>query len=440
MSTLLKKAIEAKDLALSLGAAEVKVVTSRSRGVDLEYRDGQLDRLQDQTEQSLSISLLVDGKFSVHSTCDLRSDVLKAFIKDGVEMTKYLEVDPYRGLPDPIHYQNRSQIDLQTIDPHYAHYSAEKRQDLLKNLYDQCKSFSSHLPVISIASSVGDGYTQSARVHSNGFEGETEGTSFYVSADITLKEEDGKRPNGSAFSSQRHLEDLDTIEHVAAKAVKKAQTKLGAQKLKTGKYTILVENQAVPRLLSALLSPLSGAALQQKRSVWDGKINTQITSPLLSLTDQPHLVRGLGSSLWDGDGISTYSKPLIEAGVLKTYLISHYYAKKMNVPVTGGSTHNLIWQLGQHDLEGLAKEIGNGILIDRFLGGNSNSTTGEISFGCGGRVIRNGELAEAVSEVNLSSNITQIWKDLILVGNDPYRESASGCPSCVFENVQLSGI
>jgi PmbA protein len=440
MSTLLKKAIEAKDLAIALGAQEVKVVTSRSRGVDLEYRDGQLERLQDQTEQSLSISLLVDGKFSAHSTCDLRSEVLKQFIQDGVEMTRYLEVDPYRGLADPKYYQNRAQIDLQTTDSQYVNYTAEKRQDVLKALYEQCKAQSTHLPVVSIASSVGDGYMQSARVHSNGFEGETEGTSFYVSAEVTLKEEDGKRPNGTAFSSQRHLEDLDSIKNVASKAVRKAQTKLKAQKLKTGKYTILVENQAVPRLLAALLSPLSGAALQQKRSVWDGKIDTQITSPLLSLIDQPHIIRGLGSALWDGDGISTYARPLIEEGVLKTYLINHYYSKKMNIPVTGGSTHNLQWQLGKHDLAALAKEIGNGILIDRFLGGNSNSTTGEISFGCGGMVIKNGELTDAVSEVNLSSNITQIWKDLVLVGNDPYRESSSACPSCVFENVQLSGI
>ena len=77
-------------------------------------------------------------------------------------------------------------------------------------------------------------------------------------------------------------------------------------------------------MLSALLAPLSGPALQQRRSLWEGKLNTQITSPLLTIHDHPHKVRGIASSLWDGDGFATKERPLIEAGVLQTYLIDQY--------------------------------------------------------------------------------------------------------------------
>jgi PmbA protein len=440
MSELLDKALQAKDLALSLGAQEAKVVLSKARGVDLSYRDQKLEKFEDHTEQSLGISLLVDGKFSAHSTSDLRPDSLKSFIENAIEMTRYLELDPYRSLPDPALYLNRAHVDLDTIDASYNTLTAEQRQQRLLTLTTLCQEQASHLPVISIAGSVGDSYFQSARVHSNGFIGEAEGTSFFVSAEINLKEADGKRPNGNAFSAQRHQSDLNTLLALAQKASKKAESKLNPQKLKTGKYTILVENYAVSRLLGPLLSPLYGALLQQKRSLWEGKLNTQIASPLLNLIDDPHVVRGLGSALWDEDGASTHCRPIIEEGVLKTYLINDYYAKKMQVPFTGSGIHNLIWKTGQHSLDQLIKEVGNGVLLDRFLGGNSNSTTGEFSFGCGGKVIRNGELAESISEINVSGNIAQLWKDLVMVGNDPYRESAMGVPSCVFENVQLSGI
>ena len=149
--------------------------------------------------------------------------------------------------------------------------------------------------------------------------------------------------------------------------------------------------------------------------MWEGKLNTEVVSPLLSLHDRPHTRRGLGSALWDGDGCVTQNRAVIEGGVLKTYLISDYYAKKMSaergVPVarTGAALHNFDWSYGEHRLDALIKEIGDGVLIDRFLGGNSNGTTGKLSFGCGGHMIRGGQLAEPLTEVNMSGNIAELW-------------------------------
>ncbi len=155
MSVLLDKAIQAKDLALSLGAQEAKVVISHARGVDLSYRDQKIEKFEDHTEQSLGISLLVDGRFSGHSTSDLRPSALKSFIENAIEMTKYLEVDPYRTLPDPSYYLNRADIDLDTIDPSYRDLSAEKRQEKLLELTEFSRQSSSHLPVISVSRSRG---------------------------------------------------------------------------------------------------------------------------------------------------------------------------------------------------------------------------------------------------------------------------------------------
>ena len=112
MSELLDKAHQMTQRALALGADEAKVSISRSRGVDLEWRDGAVERLQDQTEQGLSLSLFVDERFSSHSTCDLRPEALESFFKNAIAMTRFLEKDPCRSLPDPKLYEGRASIDL----------------------------------------------------------------------------------------------------------------------------------------------------------------------------------------------------------------------------------------------------------------------------------------------------------------------------------------
>jgi len=455
MTQLLDQTRRVADLALSLGASEARVSLGRNRGVNLGWRDGRIETLEDHTSQGLSVSLFVDGRFSSHSTGDLRPEALEPFLREAVAMTRLLEPDPARSLPDPARYAGRAAVDLDSVDAGYGDVTAERRRDEARALEELTRDAAAALSaarggpaveVVSVSTGVGDHRGQSARVHTNGFEGEREGTSFYASASLTLKEADGKRPAGGGFTYRAHRGDLRPLEVVAREAAEEAFGKLGAQKLATGKYTTLVKAEAVGRLLGALLAPLSGGALQQRRSLWEGRLETQIASPLLTLRDDPHVPRGLSSSLWDGDGFATAPRPVIEAGVLKTFLIDDYHAKKMSLergePVwaTGASLHSLQWDLGPLGFDALVADVRDGVMIDSFLGGNSNATTGELSLGCAGRRIRDGRLAEAVTEVNLSGNLKDLWRQLVAVGADSYPEGASNTPSCVFEGVQLSGV
>lgn len=437
--TVLDQARRAAQQALDFGADAAKVGVSRSRGVDVEWRDGQLERVQERTQRGLSVSIYVDGRFSSSSTNDLRPDALADFIREAVDMTRLLEPDPYRCLPDPSAYEGRADVDLDLCDPSHATQSSVDRRSRAQQIEALVRDKHPDLPIISVSTSVSDSWGQSARVSTNGFEGVREGTHFSASAAITAKDADGRRPMGWDYTSRRHFEDLESLDKLAQEAGVRTRHQLGAGKIKTGKYTILLENRATPRLLGAFLGPISGPALQQKRSLWDGKVGTAIASSLLTIHDAPHRVRGPGSSLWDSDGYATHARPIIEGGVLSTYLIDHYYALKMGVERTGGDTHNLDWALGDRDLEGLAADIGEGVLIDRFLGGNSNSTSGELSFGCAGRMIRGGKICEPVAEMNLAGNLSTIMHRLVAVGNDPNPNSAAGCPSIVIEDVQISG-
>ena len=451
MSELLDQARRVADQALSLGAQEAKVSISSARGVSVEWRDGEIERLQDHTDHGLSVSLFVDGRFSTHGTSDMRPEAIEAFLKDSIELTRYLEEDSCRSLPDPARYEGRAALDLDLRDEGYEAVSAEQRREEAASLEERIRAQAQEAlqgkegEVTSVSCAVGDHLGRSARVHTNGFEGEREGTSFYMSAGLTLKEPNGKRPLGGAFTYRRHREELRSLDELAPETAHDAAEKLNAQKLQTGRYTVIVKAEKVGRLLGYLIAPLSGGALQQKQSLFEGKLGAQIASPLLTIRDNPHRHRGLSSALWDRDGFATAPRSIIEQGVLQTFLIGDYHAKKMTqegskpVWATGASLHNLEIELGTLPLSGLVNEVGDGVLIDRFLGGNSNPSTGELSLGCGGRLIRGGELTESVTEFNLSGRFDELWSQLVMVGADPYPEGQP-CPSCVFEGVQLSGV
>ncbi|MBU0550057.1 TldD/PmbA family protein [Myxococcota bacterium] len=434
---LLEMAYAAAKQAQGHGADEAKVGVSRARGVDLEWRDGRLEQVMERTRSSLSAELYVEGRYSVISTNDLRPEALDAFLAEGVRMTRLLEPDPHRGLPDPKRYEGRAALDLQLADPNHGAKDSAARKQQIEALEALIRE--SSLPIISVSTSATDNRSESARVHTNGFEGARQSTSSALSAMVTLKDQGDRRPMGWDYTYQRFDEDLQPLSKLAAKALHRAANQLGAGALATGQYTIGVNRDAVGRLLGALLGPLFGPALQQQQSLWDGKLGAQIVSPLLSLYDDPHRPRGLGAALWDDDGFATRRRPIIERGVLSTYLIDDYYARKMGVAPTGADLHDLDWAYGDKDAAGLIKEIGEGVWIDRFLGGNHNSTTGEISLGAAGRMIRGGALAEPIAEFNLAGHFGELWSALVAVGDDPDINRSERCPTCVFEGVQLSG-
>jgi PmbA protein len=439
-NTLLTQAKDAARLAQKLGADDARVGVSRSRGVEVEWRDGRLERVQERTRRGLSVELFVDGRYAAMSTNDLRPSAVEAFLTEAVAMTRVLEPDEHRRLPDPARYAGRASVDLDLADASQAAVTSEQRRASAEQLEALLRARSANAPIVSVTSAVEDDSGESARVHTNGFEGVRQGTHFSRSVQVTLIDQDGRRPMGWAYTVRRHQAELEAAETIVDRARDMALRQLGAGKLATGKYTLVVDRQSVPRLLGAFLGPLSGAALQQKRSLWDGKLGERIASPLLTIVDEPHKIRGLGSALWDGDGFATHRRAIIEAGVLKTYLIDDYYARKMGVEPTGGSTHNFEWALGTRDADGLVADVGEGVYIDRFLGGNSNGTTGEISMGCAGRVIRGGRLCEPVAEVNLAGHFGEIWQALVAVGNDPDPNGSAAAPTCVFEGIQLSGV
>ena len=437
--SLLDVARRAGELALSSGAAESAAGAYRARHVELSWRDGKIERVTEATTRGLGLELYVDGRYASVSTSDLRPEALERFVAQAVALARTLSPDPHRRLPDPALYRGQAEGDLELEDPGHGSVDSGMRRDQARRVEEAARAVPGAGAIISVTSGVSDSQGESALYHSNGFLGSRRSTDFWVSAEVTVRDPDGRRPEEVASSGARHRAEVEGPEVVGRRAAERALSRIGAVKGPSAVVNLAVEARAAGRLVSALLAPLSAASLQQKRSFLEGKRGTPVGSPLLDLRDDPLLVRGLGSRRYDGEGLAARAFPVFEGGSLANYYVDTYYGRKLGMAPTTARASNLTWRLGDRGLAALLAEMGEGVLVTGFLGGNSNATTGDFSLGVRGFQVRGGRPAEPIGEMNVSGNHLEIWRRLAAVGNDPYRGSPMRTPTLVFEGVQMAG-
>ncbi len=430
---------EAVALAQSKGAKEAAAETVTERQVDVSVRDGKVEKISEATTRRLSVQLYVDGRYSAVSTSDLRSDALSVFLDNAIALTRALAPDPFRSLADPSLYKGQASVDLQLSDPAYSSLSAIDRRKAALAMEAAARSVKGAEAILSVTASTSDSLTERFRVHSNGFEGGSQETVFSPDVNVSIKDGDGRRPEDYEYAVRRYQNELPRLESIGQKAAERTLLRKGAKKIASGVMPMVIDHRSSGRFYSFLGRSLSGAALQQRRSFLEGKLDTQIASAVLDIEDDPLVPKGLGSRLFDGEGIAAKRIALFKGGVLKTYLIDTYYGKKLKVAPTTGSTSNLMWKLGDKPQETLIADVKEGIFVSRFLGGNSNDTTGDFSLGIQGFAIRAGKLAEPIAEMNISGSHLEVWKRLVAVGNDPYPYSAARAPTLVFDGIQVAG-
>ncbi|MCB9557426.1 MAG: TldD/PmbA family protein [Deltaproteobacteria bacterium] len=433
LRTLAQRAI---DWALAAGAEQAAVVLSKGRYVELGQRSGKLETLESSTGRSLRLAVFAAQRYLSVQTNILQPASLKPFVEDAVAAAKLLDPDPHRGLAEPQRY-GVADADIDSVDPQCGAYSIDDHKQRLAALEEAAASTS--IPVVSISTrSLTNIYT-SMRLHSNGFFGETTRTLYEFGASVTVRDSGARRPDGSHFISSRFLEGVPSAAEVGDLALKRAGEQLGASVVPSNKMTMVVRRRCAPHLLSSLLEPLSGFALQQRSSCFEGKMGQPIGSELLDLVDDPLLPRGLGSHLYDSDGFPAARAQVFEQGILRFFYIGLYYARKLNVEPTTSSRGNILLTPGTRSAGDLIADVKDGILVTSFLGGNSNGATGDFSYGIRGQRIKNGEIVHPVTEMNIADNHLSLWKRLVAVGNDPYPYSAWRIPTLVFEDVQFSG-
>ncbi len=430
------RAAQAVEMAKTAGADEAWAAASQSRDVEFEFRDGALEKVKDTTSRGLTVEIYADSRYSSHQTTDLNPDRLKSFVAEAVAITRALEPDEYREITPASLFANRPTDDLDLVDASVASLSREQRLEWCQAM-DRVAT--DHEKVISATAGVYDGSSEVSAVSSNGFSGSRASTYCWYGSHITLMDQGDKRASDGYYAGSQHVAALPAATDVARLGLERALARLGSEKGPTLKTTMVVDSRAAGQLIGRLLGAATARRVQQGQSFWADLVGKKAFSDKLTIVDDPLIPRGFGSRHFDDEGISSKYLPIVENGEVRNLYVDTYHGRKTGMKPTTGSASNRVIGLGEQSLEGLLGEVGSGVYVTSWLGGNADNTTGDFSLGLRGHMIENGEIGRPVGEMNVTGNLRDLFNRLQVVGNDVYPYSTTLSPSLVFGEVDFSG-
>ncbi|GHV07862.1 modulator protein [Bacteroidia bacterium] len=422
--------------ALEQGCSDAQISVFSGTDNTFEYRDTQLDQLEQSSENGMNISLYVDGRYASFATNRLEKKELEKFISEGIETTRFLAKDPFRKLPDPNRLYKGDGKGLDTYDEEIEKISVDGKLALIKDNVNEV--FKTDERLIAVTAAYSDGTSNLYTITNQGFEGETATTYFSISAEVAMKGKDDARPSSYWYDSTVFWKDLQKKE-IGKTAYKRTLQKLGQEKIESGVFKMLVDNLSITRLLSPLIKALYGNAIQQKSSFLIDKLGQKIISEKITIIDDPHIKNARGARWFDNEGVATKRNSVIENGILNMYYIDTYYAGKLEMEPTIQSPSILTLKLGDLNFDQILAGMDKGIWVTGFNGGNSNSTTGDFSFGIEGFWVENGKAVKPLNEMNITGNLLMLWQNILEIGNDPRTDSKWRIPSILFNAVNFNG-
>ena len=170
-------------------------------------------------------------------------------------------------------------------------------------------------------------------------------------------------------------------------------------------------------------------------------LGTQVLPEFVTIEERPHIVKGLASSPFDSEGVKTQDRNIVEAGVLTTYLLTGYSARKLGMKSTGhaGGIHNWLVKHTDPSLESMLKKMGKGLLVTELMGQGVNTVTGDYSRGAAGFWVENGEIQYPVSEITVAGNLKDMFMQIVAIGGDIEKRGAVQTGSILVENMQVAG-
>jgi len=293
-----------------------------------------------------------------------------------------------------------------------------------------------------------DGTTFYGNVHygaygnSHGFLAGFPSSRYTLSCAVIGQNEDGSSMQRDAdHTTARDLQDLHAADKVGIEAAKRTIARLGARKIKTTKAPVLLVPEMARGLISSFVSAISGGNLYRKTSFLLDALQQQVFPQFMHIYEDPHILKALGSTAFDNDGVATKRRDLIQAGVLQGYVLGSYSARKLGMQTTGnaGGVHNLIVQPGKCDFNALVTKMDRGLIVTEMLGHGINMTTGDYSRGICGFWVQDGQIQHPVEEVTIAGNLKDIFANIVDVGNDVDYRGNIRVGSLLLDTMMIAG-
>lgn len=433
----LEAAVE-KALKLATGTADAaEVAITKTTGLSVSTRMCEVENVEFNSDGALGITVYRGNRKGSASTSDLSERAITQTVEAALDIAKYTSEDPYAGpAPKELMVKEIPDLDLFHPDepePDHAAEVAIAAEKAALEYSDKIKqsdggSYDSHYGVKVYGNSHGLLASYPSSRHS-------------VSCCLIGEGANGVMERDYSYTVSRRVEDLWKPEVVGLKAAEKTVSRLDAQKLKTGQFPVMFAADVATGLMGHLVMAISGGNLYRKSSFLLDHLGQQILPDWFNIEEKPHVLRGLASSPFDSEGVETKDCQIIESGVLSTYLLTTYAARKMNMTPTGhaGGIHNWFVQSTGQSFDQMLKELGTGFLVTELMGQGVNVVTGDYSRGAAGFWVENGEIKYPVSEVTIAGNLKDMYRQIVAVGSDTETRSQIQTGSMLIESMKVAG-
>ena len=424
-------------LAKEAGASAAEAEVSLGFGQNVSVRMNETETIEYNRDKGVSVSVYFGQQKGHASTSDLSPQALQDTVAAACNIARYTAKDEFCGLADAaLMAKNIPDLDL--------HHPWDVKVDDAIALAKVCEAEARGVDARitnSEGASVSTYEGMFAYANSHGFNGGYASSRHSLSCSVIADDGQDNMQRDYWYSTARSADDLESAQHVGRLAGERTVRRLGSQRIKTAQVPVMFDASISSGLISHLISAISGGSLYRKSSFLLDSLGKQVMSPLVTIEEQPHLLRGLASSPFDNEGVATASRTLVKDGVLQGYVLSSYSARKLGMQSTGnaGGNHNLIVSHGDLDFNAMLKTMGTGLLVTELLGHGINMVTGDYSRGAAGFWVENGAIVHAVEEITIAGNLADMFKQIVAIGNDVLVQGSKQIGSVLIEHMTVAG-
>jgi PmbA protein len=419
-----------------LNASQAEVSVMANKGFSVSAQGGEVETVEYNQDKIIEI-VVYDGKRTGSaSISDVRPEAIRDAVEAACHIARYTDEDPFSGLADPQELAfNYPQLQLA--------YPWDLSVQAAIELACQCEQQALKIDKRIIRAedvSVGTGIVWHAYANSHGFYGDFQTSRHDMSCVVIAKHnEEMQRDCSYTVACDPSL--LKSSSEIAEDAVKKTVARLGAKSLSTRKAPVIFLAEEARGLLSHFTSAISGRAIYRKCTFLLDSLNKAVFPEFITIKELPHLPKALASEPFDSNGVATRENTFIEQGILQSYLLGVYSARKLGLKSTGNAdgVHNLTISTNHADLASLLAKMDKGLLITELMGQGVNIVTGDYSRGASGFWVENGKIQYPVHEITVASRLQDMYSNIIGIANDIDVRGSIHTGSILIDNMIIAG-
>ena len=432
--------LAAAELALKLAkqaGAQVQVGASKSSGLSISTRLQQVENIEFNNDGALGISVYLGQRKGNASTSDLSPSAVQSAVEAALSIAKYTSEDPYNGLPD----QDLLEFSPPDLDLYHP-YEIEVDSAVQLALQAEKQAMEADTRIVNSEGASFNAHS-GIRVYGNSY-GLLNSylSSRYSLSCCVIAEAEQQMEQDYEYTIARRFQNLQSPQWVGQQCAEKTVARLSAQKLTTRTAPVIFLNDVATGLIGTLVGAASGSSIYRKSSFLLDKLHSQILPDWFEISERPHLLGQLASSPFDNEGVKTQDREIVQQGILQTYLLTTYSAKKLAMRSTGhaGGIHNwLIKPNLNGGLQALLQQMGTGLLVTDLMGHGVNPVTGDYSRGASGFWVENGEIQYPVHEITIAGQLPTMLANIISVADDIEQRSNIQTGSILLEQMKISG-